>query len=63
MGLPIPGHEGGEAGDHEGGGHGIQAEPGVQLRHGGAQAHYHEAGHYQQQASKNEMFSCQLNII
>ena len=50
MRLPVAGHQGGEAGHHEGGRHGVQAEPGVQLQHGGAEAHYHEAGHYQQQA-------------
>ena len=57
MCLPVPGDEGCEAGHHEGGGHGVQAEAGVQLQHGGAQAHNHETGHDQQQASEMGTFS------
>ena len=49
-GVPVSRDEGGEAGHHEGGGHGVQAEAQVELRQRGAEAHYHEAGYDQQQA-------------
>ena len=51
-GVPVSRDEGGEAGHHEGGGHGVEAEASVQLQHGGAEAHYHKAGHNQQEASE-----------
>ena len=49
-GVPVSRDEGGEAGHHEGGGHGVEAQAQVELRQRGAEAHYHEAGHDQQQA-------------
>ena len=62
MRLPVPSHEGGEAGHHEGGGRGVEAEACVQLQHGGAETHYHKAGHNQQEATERDTVSFPVSL-